>query len=393
MYHATKWLQKSLALFLFGLLCLIYHPVAFAFAFPFTLNPNNPSLANKNYAGLSTALAVYQRAALQPWPLMTVHTLLKVHQQNPTVALLRTRLQATGDLPTDDYQVDNIFEPALARAVMHFQQRHGLKADGIVGKQTLQALNVPPAVRIKQIEINMQRWANLANQLGNRFILVNIPDFHLSVFEHNHEVLRLKTIVGKVARQTPDIHSRLTRMVFNPYWNVPQKIARKDIIPKVLDNPNYLTDLHIKVFPADTEDAAPIDPAEIDWEAVAENDLPYRLRQDPGLNNALGLVKFEFQNSADIYLHDTPAKNLFAENTRLFSSGCIRLENPFALVNYLMQTDAQWDEEYMHSILGTGKTTYIRVAHPIPIFITYLTAWVDEQGMLNFRDDIYGKYL
>lgn len=353
--------------------------------------PDALPLAQRNNTRLRAALPMYENAVLHPWPVISTTKKLKLGSHSTNVTLLRARLAATQDIPENANNQDRVFDVPLQNGVKNFQERHGLKADGIVGKETLRELNISPDVRLQQLQVNIQRWEELSARLNNRFIMVNVPDFQLYIFENNKKVLSMKAIVGKFERQTPEINSRITHIVLHPYWNVPKMIAQKDIVPKVMNDPTYLDKMQIKILDHQEDDAIEINSQEVDWEAAAMDGFPYHFRQDPGEHNALGLVKFEFQNSADIYLHDTPAKDLFNRNTRMFSSGCIRLENPFGLVEYLMQTDPSWSEVKMQDILDTGKTTYVKAAQPTPIFITYLTAWVDEKGMINFRDDIYGK--
>lgn len=347
-------------------------------------------LAERNYTALRNLLPRYENAELHPWPIVPPAR-YRLHTKNSGVIILRERLMESGDLPAYYFSNNPVLDHQLLQAVKDFQARHGLTADGIVGTNTLRELNVPASVRLKQIQVNMQRWAQLSPQLSQRFILVNVPDFRLTVYDDNKPVLSMKAIVGKPDRQTPELSSKVTRIVLNPYWNVPEMIAKKDIAPKVLNNPDYLDEMHIRIFDGESDNAAEINQDEVDWGAAAENGVPYHLRQDPGDDNALGVVKFEFPNTDNVYLHDTPAKNLFDQDVRTFSSGCIRLQNPFGLVDYLMEPDVEWSTEKMDGILATGKTTYVRAARPTPIFITYITAWVDESGAVNFRDDVYHK--
>ncbi len=346
----------------------------------------------KNYAALQQALALYETAATHPWPLLPSNARpLKPGMKNGYVVALRGRLEATGELKNSDPTHLDTYDDNLENAVMTFQSCHGLTPDGIVGSDTRAALNVPPQERIKQIQVNMARWAKLAGELGDHYIMVNVPAYRLDLVENGNIVLSMKAIVGKPTRPTPEIDSTVTRIIFNPYWNVPKLIAQKDIVPKILNDPDYLNEMHIKVINREEDDAPEINPNEIDWQAAAEEGFRYHFRQDPGENNALGLVKFEFQNSHDVYMHDTPAKELFDADKRAFSSGCIRLERPFDLVTYLMEYNANWNDDRMHTILEEGKTSYIKIARPMPVIITYLTTWVDEEGQLQFRDDIYGK--
>lgn len=356
-------------------------------------NVSTIPLAEKNYARLQEILPLYREAMLHPWPIVpATHKVLKSGMRNLAVLALRERLKATHDLPQYYERPDYLFDAELAQAVKHFQQRNGLQADGVVGKRTLQELNVPPEVRVKQIELNIQRWAALMPQLHDRFILVNIPEYELYVYDNNSKVLNMKAIMGKPITQTPELQSQVVRIVFNPYWNIPAKIGRNEIVKKMQKDPSYLDNQRIRILKGDENNSPEIDQSQIDWQRAAKSDhFPYRFRQDPGLDNALGIVKFEFQNSHDIYMHDTPAKELFDQDTRALSHGCIRLENPLGLVDYLMDGSPTWNEEKMQDALNQDKPKYVRAYRPIPIIIAYLTAWVDDNGVVNFRNDIYGK--
>jgi len=357
-----------------------------------SLGTANMSLAEKNYVQLRDILPLYQNAVMHPWPTIPdTSKKLKTGIQNPAVVLLRERLKATRDLPEYYNRADNLFDKSLAQAVKAFQQRNGLKADGVVGKMTLQELNVPPAVRVKQIIINIQRWASLAHRLNGRFIIVNVPDYELYAYDNNEKILSIKAIVGKPDTETPELQSQISRLVFNPYWNVPTKIAQNEIVKKVRENPGYLDTMRLKILTSEESNAAEIDQDQVDWHAAQVNGFPYRFRQEPGLDNSLGIVKFEFQNSHDVYLHDTPAKELFNQDERALSHGCVRLENPLALVDFLMDGSPDWNEEHMQEILSADKTKYVKAYRPTSILITYITAWVDDHGAINFRNDIYGK--
>ncbi len=348
------------------------------------------SIAAKNYAALQRVLAVYENAASHHFPTVS-SKLLKPGMKSIYVMALRSRLEATGELRDENEKNLDTYDDILASAVMAFQASHGLNADGVVGSDTRNELNIPITQRIKQIQVNMARWAKLASQLGDHYILVNIPDYKLDLIENGNVVLSMKAIVGKPTRPTPEIESTVTRIIFNPYWNVPKLIAQRDIIPKIINDPGYLDEMNIKIINREEEDNSyEISPGDIDWQAAEVDGFRYHFRQEPGVNNALGLVKFEFQNSHDVYMHDTPAKELFDADKRDFSSGCIRLERPFDLVSYLMDRNANWNDEKMQSILEEGKTSYIKIARPMPVIIAYLTAWVDDNGQLQFRNDIYG---
>ncbi len=388
----SRMFMQRLAILVFVVLFVIGQTTTITLAYRNSSVIPSQNLASKNFWQLNQALAFYQKASQQYWPMIPSHpSVIKLGTKSHSVLILRERLLMTGDLSPYDDQGGSRYDYRLREAILSFQERHGLKADGAIGNDTRNELNVSPAVRMQQIALNMQRWAALSSKLKNddRFIIVNIPDFHMHLYENHHRILSLRAIVGKPDLQTPEIASKITRIVFNPYWNIPNKIAKKDIAPKMLEDPGYLHRMHIRIFKTEDDDSGQITPGRVNWESAAESGLIYHLRQDPGPDNALGQVKFEFQNSHDVYMHDTSAKNLFETDIRDYSHGCIRLENPFALVNYLMKDSPNWSEERLQEILATGKTRYVKVPVPIPIFVTYITTWVDEEGRLNFRNDVY----
>jgi murein L,D-transpeptidase YcbB/YkuD len=355
----------------------------------FKKNTANMAFPERNYAQLQAAIPMYEEAVLHPWSTLPPHAGLVPGSKNIHVLALRGHLKATGELKPEDDTGDTFYDDEVTEAVKRFQIAHGLEPTGAIGPATLAELNVPPIERLHQIQINMQRWSQLSQQLGSHYILVNVPDYRLQVIDNGETVLSMKAIVGKPERPTPELMSTVKRIVFNPYWNVPRNIAEKDIIPKVINNPNYLDEMHIQILNQQTDDAIFMSPDEVDWQSAEENGFPYHFRQEPGDDNALGLVKFEFDNSHDVYLHDTPAKDLFEKNKRDFSSGCIRLEKPFELVTYLMKNDPTWNDDRMEEILQSGKTRYVKASAPTEIIITYLTAWADENGIIQFRDDVY----
>lgn len=373
---------------------VIFPSLSFANQYDLYTNPSSNqgmySMAAKNYVALQQVLTIYENAASHPLPVISGRV-LKPGMKSISVMALRSRLEATGEYRYNENKNLDTYDDTLVNAVMAFQTSHGLNPDGVIGSDTRNELNIPIAQRIMQIQVNMARWSKLVPQLGDHYILVNIPAYKLDLVENGNVVLSMKAIVGKPTRPTPEIESTVTRIVFNPYWNVPKLIAQKDIIPKIINDPGYLDEMNIKVINReDQDDAYEISPGDIDWQAAKVDGFRYHFRQDPGANNALGLVKFEFQNSHDIYMHDTPAKELFDADKRDFSSGCIRLERPFDLVSYLMASNANWNDGRMESILEEGKTSYIKMARPMPVVIAYLTAWVDENGQMQFRHDVYG---
>lgn len=348
------------------------------------------SISEHNYRLLQQEIPIYEEAVAHPWATLPTNLRLKPGKKNIAVLTLRGRLRATYDLTAEMDKGLVVYDAEVVQAVKHFQSRHGLKPDGIVGPATLYELNVPPEQRLLQIQINMDRWAKLSAELNNRYIMINIPAFQMDLVENGQKVLSMKAIVGKPERPTPQLTSMVTRLVLNPYWNVPKLIAEKDIIPKVQQNPNYLDDMGIRIFDRQDNDSEELQADAIDWDAAQDEGFQYHFRQDPGTQNALGLIKFEFRNSDDIYMHDTPAKNLFDLDKRAYSSGCIRLERPFDLAAYLMKNTPEWTTDAIQDILDSGKTRYVNVSNPTKVIITYITSWVDDNGNLQFRDDLYG---
>ena len=344
------------------------------------------------YTRLRSALAQYRELASKgEWPLLSVGPPMKKGFKSDRIVELRKRLAASGDLRADETTGEDIFDDRLEQSVIIFQKRHGLKDDGIVGRDTLNALNVPLKQRIRQMELNMERLRWILGNLEERFIIVNIADFQLNVIEKDKPVLSMKVVVGKPYLSTPIFTAKMTYVVINPSWNIPKSIARKEILAKIAKNPHYLADQNIDVV----EDSGPrerrIDPQTIDWSRMTGNVSQYRFRQKPGPQNALGQLKFMLPNGFDVYLHDTPAKRLFSENVRTFSHGCIRIEKPIELAEYMLRDDPRWTRDTLIAAMDKGTEQFVQIPHPLNVHLLYLTAWVDEGDALQFRNDIYGR--
>ncbi|HMA60862.1 MAG TPA: L,D-transpeptidase family protein [Halanaerobiales bacterium] len=292
-----------------------------------------------------------------------------------------------------DFQgaMDEDFSQLLEEAVKNFQMRHGLKADGIVGPETKESLNVSIDEKIKKITINMERLRWLPQTLGNPYIFVNIADYKLKVVENNEELFNIKVIVGKRQRSTPVFSDEISYIVLNPYWTVPKKIAVEDKLQLIKKDINYLAENNYKVLKVSNGNLVEVDYSKIDWQKLNRDNFNYFLRQDPGPNNALGQIKFMFPNKYSVYLHDTPSKELFLEEQRNFSSGCIRLQEPFKLAEYILKKNNKWDNVKINEILATDKEEVIYLAKRIPIHIVYMTAWVNDNYQIQFRNDIYQR--
>jgi murein L,D-transpeptidase YcbB/YkuD len=273
---------------------------------------------------------------------------------------------------------------------MHYQQRHGLEVDGKVGPQTRRSLNVMVSDRIRQIRINMERWRWLPRKLGNRYVMVNMTGFELYIMENGSVVLDMPVIVGKSYRSTPTFSGLISYMEYNPYWTIPKKLVLEDIVPRQLRDASYLSRKSIKVYKG-WANAKEIDPKTVDWSNLDEDKFPYWMRQEPGPKNALGRVKFIFSNPYEVYLHGTPDKHLFDRVVRALSSGCIRVKDPVRLAAFLLNDGSQQMEEYVLANIHLGSNQGVTLPIAVPIYLVYWTAWVDQDGKMNFRDDIYNR--
>lgn len=365
------------------------------------------------YQRLRQALSRYRQIAWSGgWPRVGWGPNLELGMQDPRVRELRERLLITGDLddvalqmaasagmirtvsmePVPDAGLDSqaYFDSSLAQAVRRFQRRHGLADDGIVGPRTLAQLNVPVEERMRQIELNMERWRWLPEDLGRRYILINIPGFELRVMEGDRQIMEARVVVGKSVQPTPVFTGSMSYLVLNPYWNIPRSIAVEEMLPQLRDDPYALAEQNIRIFDL-RNGGQEIDPGEVDWQKINENNFPFRLRQDPGSNNALGRIKFMFPNRHSVYLHDTPARHLFNRTQRTFSHGCIRLSRPFELAEYLLQDNPRWTGDALISAARGEQERTVRLSEKIPVHILYLTAWADEDGTVQFRNDVYER--
>ena len=316
---------------------------------------------------------------------------LKIGLRSPRIPILSRRLLITGDLPLAQFSTQDHFTESLEKAVIRYQHRNGLEADGIAGKATLDCLNISVEQRIAQIKLNMERWRWLPPDLGPRHLMVNIPGFELKITQNHLPQETMRVIVGRKKRQTPLLSSTMTYLELNPFWNVPSRIARKDILPKIQIDPHYLVKNSIRVLTGWEHNSLMLNPSDIDWQKFSTKYLPYRFRQDPSPKNALGQIKFMFPNHQSIYIHDTPGKSLFKKEVRSFSSGCIRVEDPVTLAQLLLENQ-QWDIRRINNAIDSQKRRVIVMEEPIPVHLVYFTAWTDgRDGTLSFRKDIYGR--
>jgi murein L,D-transpeptidase YcbB/YkuD len=348
---------------------------------------------NAVYRDLREVMARYRAIAGDGgWPRVpTGRTLERGMADNTAVPALRARLAATGDLDPAAAPDAGVFGAALEAAVKRFQARHGLAVDGIVGRKTYRALNVPVAARIRQIAVNMERWRWLPADLGERSVRVNIAGFTVDVIRHGETVLSMRAVVGTPYRKTPVFTGRMTYIDVNPTWTVPPTILKTDILPELRADPGYLAEHDMTLYAGWQADSPVVDPETIDWSTVSADAFPYRIVQAPGPTNPLGRVKFMFPNRHHVYLHDTPKRGLFEKNVRTFSSGCIRVERPVALAAELLDGVPGWSRARIADLMAAGTRKRVRLPDPWPVHVTYTTVWRAADGTIQFRNDIYGR--
>ncbi len=320
---------------------------------------------------------------------------LKPDLADERISQLRRRLRQSGDLteaPTkDDPLVDATYDVKLANAVKAFQSRHGLTPDGVVGGATLTALNRPVSERIDQVRVNLERLRWAPEDLGRRHVVVNIAGFELRAVEDNKTVFAKRVIVGRDYRRTPVFSDQISYLVLNPTWTVPQSIAVADKLPDLRSDPAKLVNAGYDVYQGSGADQRKVDPMTVNWANVTPQTFSYRMVQRAGPQNALGQVKFMFPNQFNVYLHDTPSRELFAQERRSFSSGCVRVQEPLDLAAFALKGQGDWTPAKLSEAVASKNTQTVTLDRPLPIHITYLTAWSDEDGALQFRDDIYAR--
>ena len=371
------------------------------------------------YARLREALVGYREIASNGgWPTVPGGAKLKKGSRGPRVKALRERLKVTGELSPSSPDSD-IFDEELNQAVLRFQERNGLYEDGVVGKSTIEYLNVPADARVRQIELTMERFRILPRNMGRRFILVNIANYHLYGVSDNRDTTTMRIVVGKPQWNTPIFSEQMTHMVINPYWNIPPSIFKDDIAPRVRTDPNYMSDRNIQAvgleMPVIEEDVSAPEEETLeiteasDGENGTETDRAeptehpayaeyrskvlsgkYRLRQQPGPRNPLGRIKFLFPNKYSVYLHDTPNRGYFKRAQRNFSHGCIRVEKPIELADFVLYSDPDWSRQKVQSAIHSGRTRTVHLQEPLAVYILYFTAWANPDGSVSFHKDIYG---
>lgn len=348
-----------------------------------SLAPQNPQ-----YATLRKSMLAELNQDTGNWPQLTSAQTLRPGQWSAEVGVLRDILARNGVLNSYSPQTARAgyYDAPLVAAVRNFQQWQGLAADGVLGSTTRYWLNMGPAQRAALLALNMQRLRLLPDNANG--ILVNIPDFSLNYYQDGKVVLASRVIVGRPDRKTPLMSSALNNVVVNPPWNVPPSLARKDLLPKLTRDPGYLDSHGFTVMRGWGSGSEPLNPYQIDWQSYSQNNLPFRFQQKPGARNALGRYKFNMPSSDAIYLHDTPNHNLFQKDVRALSSGCVRVNKASELAAMLLG-DAGWDKARISTALEAGKSRYVNIPDRIPVNLYYLTAFVGDNGMTQFRTDIY----
>jgi murein L,D-transpeptidase YcbB/YkuD len=340
------------------------------------------------YRQLQQALARHRQiAASGGWPEVLSGATLRPGERDARVLRLRERLSISGDLAPGPSPVDaELFDDELARALRHFQQRHALAADGVLGRNTLAALNVPVGYRIEQLRMSLERARWVSASVPADFVAVNIASFEAGLVRGGELVWSSRVVVGRFARQTPIFRGDMTYLVLNPTWTVPPTILRKDVLPKIKKDIGYLRRENIRVLDRNGRE---VNPAGVNWAAYTKG-APYTFRQDPGPANSLGRIKFMFPNEHAVYLHDTPAKQLFDKPERTFSSGCIRVEDPLRLAELLLD-DPAWTRAALEAAIATGETRTVRLRRAMPVLLLYWTALADADGTVRFFRDVYGR--
>jgi murein L,D-transpeptidase YcbB/YkuD len=350
-----------------------------------------PWRSDEMIASMQAAIDRYQElVSIGGWPTVPPGRMMREDEEDERVPILRRRLGLSGDLAarTTPYN-NNVFDAELTAAVRRFQRRHGLRQTGRVERSSYPALNTTAEERLAQLRLNLRRIRELmAERVGNRYILVNIPAFQLEAVENFEVQQRHRVIVGRTARQSPVIKATVRALNFFPYWRVPDSVAHLDLIPRLMKEPDYLATEKIRVLRG--VDGAEVDPLGVNWSSTEA--LSLKFRQDPGPQNALGLVRIDMPNGDNVYMHDTPMKFLFGQSSRAFSAGCVRVQDVFDLVDWIARYEPGWGQPgRAEAIIQAGQAVDVNLTRPVPVQFTYITAWAERDGDVEFRPDIYGR--
>lgn len=345
-----------------------------------------PILSVETIFYVDNAINQYRAIVAQGgWPVVPADKRLKIGVRSPAVETLRRRLIISGDLPRNA-GLSSSFDTFVDQAVKRFQERHGLPADGVLGRHSFKALNVSADVRLGQLETNSVRLRSMSGFLGDRYVMVNIPAAQIEAVEGNKVALRHTAVVGKTDRQTPILNSKIHEVILNPYWTAPKSIIRKDIIPLMRKDPTYLTRNKIRLFDAQKNEVAP---ETVNWSDESAVDLMFR--QDPGKINAMSSTKINFPNPHAVYMHDTPNQSTFGKLLRFESSGCVRVQNVRDLSTWLLRDTPGWQRQNIESVIKSRESTNILLTSAVPVYFTYISGWSTANGVVHFRDDIYAR--
>ena len=346
----------------------------------------HPTFDEGTYQRISAAMLSYAAIEVRGgWRSLPPGARLVPGVLGPEVALLRTRLVASDDLPPDKADGE-LYDDAVTEGVRRFQARHGLAETGSVGAQTLAALNVPVGKRIRQLAASLDRLAEANFIFGQRYVVVNIPAAVAEAVEGDKVQHRYVVVVGKVDRPSPTLTTHITAVNFNPTWTVPLSIMKKDIITRMRRDPGYVTRMRMRVLDGN---GGQIDPRTVDWKS--DRSPNFTIRQDAGAGNALGALRIDMPNPHAVYMHDTNHKEHFSADHRFHSSGCARVAEVRDLATWLLEDTAGWDRRRIDAAIGTGQTSTLRLAHKVPVAWVYFTGWVTRDDVVHFRNDIYGS--
>jgi len=342
------------------------------------------------YHKLIETLARYQSFVSRGgWSKIPTMPLITPGDRHKNIILIRERLVFSDkELVLCTKKNAQDYDPFLEQAVRHFQKTHGLKIDGIIGSETRKAMNISAQDRLQQIKVTLERHRWMPENLGNRYLIINLANYKLRAINEGNEELIMKVIVGRKNRPTPSFSSQMNHLVFNPFWNVPRKLARLDLLPKQQDDFNYFYLKNIRVFTNENGQRIEHDPYLIDWQSVTKSNFPYILRQDPGDNNALGKLKFLFPNKWSIYLHDTSHRELFSETKRSLSSGCIRVEDPIALANFSLAKPTA--KQTISDMIDSKQNRGLKLQTPLSLYAVYFTVSIDGDDVI-FSPDVYQR--
>ncbi|MBO9657053.1 murein L,D-transpeptidase [Agrobacterium sp. SOY23] len=348
---------------------------------------NNPVLGREAPVYMQQAIMQYQQIVQNGgWPeVPTSQQRLQIGVSDPSVQALRQRLMVSGDLPREA-GISSAFDSYVDGALKRFQARHGLPADGVSGEYTTKALNVSAQIRLAQLQTNLVRIQSMSGDLGQRHLMVNIPAAAIEAVENERVVLRNTAVVGRASRPTHVINSKIYEVILNPYWTAPRSIVEKDIVPLMQKDPTYLERNNIRLIDGKGQE---VSPTAVDWFAPKAPNLMFR--QDPGKINAMSSTKINFHNPNNEYMHDTPQQGLFNKLMRFESSGCVRVQNVRDLTSWLLRDTPGWSRQEMERVIATRVNTPIKLAQEVPVYFVYITAWSAKDGVVQFRDDIYGK--